>query len=1291
MDPLEGLTVTGTDPSTGTPSNVTFWNDVTVNGDLVINATGTVTFRGALHLTGGGDLIVTGASLIVFERGVTLEGLNAGVAGEVFLEGNEINLQGGEGSFVGTGVVTLRPRDLSMGIEVAQPPSESSSLLNISNTELAALGDSFSKIVIGHQSGVTNRYSAVAAAAAGAGTIRLGSVQASQQYTFRDALEVYGGTITVEDLANADHVLRVQGDLKLDASGAGGITIRNTLEASTAFNTPANITLSASTGKILQEVANPNFDNLSTEAIRAAHLVASAVTGVVLPWAQVNSLNVLNTGNGDIDIGISARDTVLGVGGDIRVDRLHQSDAAQSSAIKLATAAGTVTVAAPAAGVVGVTTAGSGAITLTAGGSGKQVVVQNVITATTGAITLTADGAVSSSGSGVISGSGASVIALTSASANISQGTNITTVNGSVSLSASTGITMTDGVETNAGASNGAVSYSTTTGNLAVSRILAGGTAGGTVSLTATAGTITDNLTGDNPNVVGDTATLTLVAGAGAGTAAAPLRSQVAELGATVTTSGGLHLRESTALATQAVTVGGSDGAITIVTLDGALTVGAAMTGTGTLGHIRLESRESAEGTAASVALNAEVSAATGSISVLSTDHLSLNSSGHVWAKGSGQSLDLQAAGAVTMNASARATSTDGNIRIEAQDGDLTLGRATTLGSGATVTGTGDISVVASGAIVDADTDGGAQATNLSGDQVRIVAGTSIGAGANAVETAASVLSAASNAGGTFLAQSSTSLSVGSVSALSVNRVTTTGTIASSTVTDSGGTVAGITVASGEALVLTSTGNVTVDSALSAPGTGHLLLSTTGTLALNGDVNAGSGHVSVVAGGAMTMAATADVVTTSTGTVDVRAASLTMTHGATLSTGSGNVRVSATGAIALGAITTTGDVSLSGSTITDAFASGTDTVNVTADELRIVTTGTASGNGAGTGANHLEVDVAKLAADVNGTGTGGLFLTESSALDIGTLNDINVNQVGSNGTTLTATTDTALSEVDSDANLVIVTLAGSLQTLATGGAVTASGNMLLKAGGATSDLTLGAVVTNTSSGGHTSLDAERDVLQNANVVALESGKSVDVLAGRHITMADATSISTTDGNVLLHADTGNVTLESISAGTAGVSISAVATTPSASAGAIVDRDADGDTEVDVTAGSLILRASHGVGTGANHLETTVSTVAASAAAGGLFLTETSGLTVDSLTIAVNRVGSDATVPATPSGTATLTLEDFSTSADGALVLRVTAGDLTVNGGTASTSSGVTAAGTGNALLSAGGAIELNGD
>ena len=82
------------------------------------------------------------------------------------------------------------------------------------------------------------------------------------------------------------------------------------------------------------------------------------------------------------------------------------------------------------------------------------------------------------------------------------------------------------------------------------------------------------------------------------------------------------------------------------------------------------------------------------------------------------------------------------------------------------------------------------------------------------------------------------------------------------------------------------------------------------------------------------------------------------------------------------------------STITDAFVSGTDSVNVTANELLILTTGTAAGQGAGTSSNHLETLVTKLAASVAGTGTGGLYLTEGDDLVMGSLSAINVNRVG---------------------------------------------------------------------------------------------------------------------------------------------------------------------------------------------------------------------------------------------------------------------------------------------------------
>jgi hypothetical protein len=345
--------------------------------------------------------------------------------------------------------------------------------------------------------------------------------------------------------------------------------------------------------------------------------------------------------------------------------------------------------------------------------------------------------------------------------------------------------------------------------------------------------------------------------------------------------------------------------------------------------------------------------------------------------------------------------------------------------------------------------------------------------------------------------------------AVTVKRVGATGGVADST--DAAPTQNDVrtTAGNGSIVLRTTDGGITLDGAVGADGTGHVLIQAQGTaktIAAHADIASGGGHVSVVASGALTLSATTDVTSLGAGTLDLRAASLTMTHGATLSTGSGNIRVAATGAIALGAISTTGDVSLSGSTITDAFASGTDTVNVTADELRIVTTGTAAGDGAGTGANHLEVNATKLAADVNGTVTGGLYLTESTALQIGTLNAIHVNQVGTDGSTLTATTDAALSQVDSDANLVVVTLAGSIETLAAGGAVTATGNLLLKAGGAAGDITLGANVT--SSAGHISLDAGRNLLQQADVAAQTADRTVEAFAVGNITMADGTRTTT---------------------------------------------------------------------------------------------------------------------------------------------------------------------------------------
>lgn len=235
-----------------------------------------------------------------------------------------------------------------------------------------------------------------------------------------------------------------------------------------------------------------------------------------------------------------------------------------------------------------------------------------------------------------------------------------------------------------------------------------------------------------------------------------------------------------------------------------------------------------------------------------------------------------------------------------------------------------------------------------------------------------------------------------------------------------------------------------------------------------------------------------------------------------------------------------------------------------------------------------------------------MFLTEATAITVGQTAALVVNRVKTDGVVTGSTqTDAAQSNLISGAALVLQTTAGAITTETTG-AVTATGNLLLKAGGATSDLTLGEVVTNTAAGGNTSLDAGQDVLQNANVMAQTSGRTVDVLAGRHITMAQGTQTSTTNGNLLLQATAGNITIETLNAGTANVSVTATA-------GNVIDGDTAGDTEVDITAAGLLLTAgsSSGIGSGSNHLETSVSNLTAVAGSGGVFVTETDAVTVTS--------------------------------------------------------------------------------
>ncbi|WP_193758170.1 hypothetical protein, partial [Pseudacidovorax intermedius] len=280
-------------------------------------------------------------------------------------------------------------------------------------------------------------------------------------------------------------------------------------------------------------------------------------------------------------------------------------------------------------------------------------------------------------------------------------------------------------------------------------------------------------------------------------------------------------------------------------------------------------------------------------------------------------------------------------------------------------------------------------------------------------------------------------------------------------------------------------------------------------------------------------------------------------------------------------------------------------------------------NGIGASGNALELEVNSLSAST--AGTGGVFLAEASAITVAGGSAIGVNRVGAGGgiTANGAQTAAQAAGLASGGALVLTTTAGSLTLSA---AATAGGNLLLQAGGSTSDLDLRAVVSTTgSTAGSLSLAAGRDLLQAAAVSVAGAGFTVDAVAGRDIVQTATTgTVSTSNGNVVFSAER-DLALESIAAGTARVSLTA-------RTGSIADVDAGSAT--DVVAGSLRLTAGNAIGgnSAAAALETSVDLLSARAGDGGVYLVEGNGLTVGSVSVDVNRVAATG-VASTIAGTA----------------------------------------------------------
>jgi hypothetical protein len=249
--------------------------------------------------------------------------------------------------------------------------------------------------------------------------------------------------------------------------------------------------------------------------------------------------------------------------------------------------------------------------------------------------------------------------------------------------------------------------------------------------------------------------------------------------------------------------------------------------------------------------------------------------------------IDLEAGASITMNAGSVFTTDGGNVRIRATGAtsDITVGDV--------VAGTGSVAMIAGRSILDADALVGSPLGNdgdldVTAASLRLSAVGSVGvqgASANAIETEVVTLAATAGSGGINVVDVGL-LAIGTVSPVAVKRVTASGELRGTDETDAGA-LAGLTT-TGNGRVLALAGSMTVDEAVSAHGSGDVLLQAqTGTLTVNAAVASGSGHISVLSAGAQSYTVAGALIatgsrldggTTRRGTIDLSSGSVRRTE-----------------------------------------------------------------------------------------------------------------------------------------------------------------------------------------------------------------------------------------------------------------------------------------------------------------------------------------------------------------------------------------------------------------------------
>jgi trimeric autotransporter adhesin len=769
---------------------------------------------------------------------------------------------------------------------------------------------------------------------------------------------------------------------------------------------------------------------------------------------------------------------------------------------------------------------------------------------------------------------------------------------------------------------DGNIAVTTAAGNLTTAGVITAGSMGANnVTLTATTGSILDDqdtLNGSNGRITGNTIALNSDTGVGTATADIDVNAGTM-LTATATTSGDININEADTVTTfeldntgagtrrysqgNALNFGdyaGSGQALALESRTGNLTVGNLVAGSVTLssgtGSV-LDGNMDAVNVAAGMLT---VTAATGigaMNNALDTKVTMIDAN----VTGTGGIVLAEADGATLSSV----TTASGDITVTSAMGDLT---ATTIRAGAT--GGNDVTLTATtGAIRDDQTGLDNTGTRITGNLVRLTAGTGIGAADANVDTAAMMLDASAGAGGMTIDQA------GAVNLIDVD--TTSGAIA---ITASG------------TITATDVDSVGGGTSLTANGVGSSIQ--VGTISAAGNavnLTASMGSIGEIPMGDLTADITASSLNAQAGNgvnLDTNIDTLTNAAG-----GSGAVDINdLVGDLAVGAASGTNVTLRSAGQITD----GDGSTDITADNGLLDVSA----------ANGISLDTAVGSLTASG-GTGAVDISETGDIAVNTVTSETTVTLAATGaitdgnaadadnviaTSLTATSNTGVtldtkivtltnaqggsgtvSIEDREGSLSVAAASGSNVTLSSVGALT-GGNIMAPTGQLTaagSSIDLGTTVQ--------SLDASAiGMTAGSNIVITETdgivltavdtvNGSITVSAGGQVTATNVVSSTSTAANtIILSTTAGNLIADTINAGpSANVTLTANTT----GLQQILDDDAGSDSTSRITGNLVKLQAGGGIGANGD-VDIAAGTLEATTGSGALNVNESDTVVIN---------------------------------------------------------------------------------